>query len=165
VRPVIAAAFRRPTIADLARATGPRVSAPEPIEDEVFGRKRYYSMALSMPNLTSSSGSWILRFAELNQSNAGGNLVPPIAVVKVDPAYPPSLMREHVEGTVVLYALIRSDGSVSAVRVLHGVDQRLDENARVALAQWHFRPATKNGSAVDLEAVVQIPFRAAKMIF
>jgi hypothetical protein len=28
-----------------------------------------------------------------------------------------------------------------------------------ALARWHFRPGTKNGEPVALEAVVQIPFR------
>jgi TonB family protein len=61
--------------------------------------------------------------------------------------------------------VIHSDGSVGDVRVLRGVDERLDENARVALMRWRFRPATKNGSAVDLEAVVQIPFQARKLPF
>jgi outer membrane biosynthesis protein TonB len=51
------------------------------------------------------------------------------------------------------------------VRVLHGVDERLDHNARIALARWQFRPATRNGSAVDLEAVVQIPFVAKRPAF
>jgi hypothetical protein len=30
-----------------------------------------------------------------------------------------------------------------------------------ALARWKFRPATRNGSPVELEAVIHIPFRAA----
>ncbi len=66
---------------------------------------------------------------------------------------------------MVLYAIIHADGSVGDVRVLHGIDRRLDENACVALSRWHFRPATKNGSAVELEAVVQIPFRVRKLQF
>jgi hypothetical protein len=49
--------------------------------------------------------------------------------------------------------------------VLRGVDARLDENARVALSQWRFRPATKNGAAVDLEAVIHIPFKVKKLPF
>jgi TonB family protein len=61
--------------------------------------------------------------------------------------------------------VIRSDGSVGDVRVLRGVDDRLDEYAREALLQWHFLPALKNGSAVDLEAVVIIPFRPLRMRF
>jgi len=31
------------------------------------------------------------------------------------------------------------------------------------LLRWHFAPATKNGSPVDLEAVVRIPFRARRI--
>ena len=37
------------------------------IEQRVFGTKRYYSLIMNMPNLTSASGSWIIRFAELKQ--------------------------------------------------------------------------------------------------
>ena len=137
------------------------------IESEVFGDRKYYSMALNMPNLTSSGTSWIIRFAEMNPQpgSAGGLVSAPVALSKVDPAYPPTLMRDRVEGTVILYAVIRSDGSVSEVRVLQGVDDILDENARDALRKWHFRPGTKNGAPVDLEAVFKIPFRAPRKIF
>jgi Gram-negative bacterial TonB protein C-terminal len=41
----------------------------------------------------------------------------------------------------------------------------LDENAKVALTRWHFRPAMKNGMPVDLEAVVQIPFKSRRVGF
>jgi TonB family protein len=144
----------------LARQTRPgAVDNPSPIEDEVFAGKRYYSLTMNMPNLTSASGSWVMRFAELHPTPVRGDLTAPVATAKVDPAYPAELMRSGVEGTVVLYAVIRSDGSVGSVRVLRGFDSQLDENARIALSRWHFRPATKNGEAVDLEAVVQIPFR------
>ncbi len=39
-------------------------------------------------------------------------------------------MRRNVQGTVTLYAVIRSDGSVGEVRVLQGVDDRLDAYAK-----------------------------------
>ncbi|MBZ5648613.1 MAG: TonB family protein [Acidobacteriia bacterium] len=159
-------------LADIARATAPgstmnRPDAPETgkIEDKVFGPKKYYSMILNMPNLTSAGGSWIMRFAELKQTGAPGELTAPVAMSKVDPAYPPELMRKNVEGTVTLYAVIRADGTVGEIRVLEGLDDKLDENAKRALGRWHFRPATKNGNAVDLEAVVFIPFKARKASF
>ena len=85
----------------------------------------------------------------------------PVATQKVDPAYPMELMRRNVHGTVTLYAVIRNDGSVTDIRVLRGVDDNLDEFARAALSRWRFRPATKNGSPVDLEAVIMIPFPAS----
>jgi len=116
-----------------------------------------------MPNLTSASGSWIVRFAELTPTVEPGELTSPVAVNKVDPKYPPELRRQRVEGTVTLYAIIGADGKVREAKVLSGVDTELDENARIALTRWQFRPARKNGAAVDLEAVVWIPFRAGEV--
>ena len=159
----------------MAKATPPRVSAvPQPVssgssahyptelEKKVFGDRKFYSMTLNMPNLNSAGGSWVIRFAELKEDSAHGDLVAPLATRKVDPGYPAELMRRNVQGTVTLYAVIHSDGSVGEVRVLRGVDERLDEYARAALSRWHFTPGTKNGYAVDLEAVVLIPFRAVR---
>ncbi len=156
-------AAMRPSPADVARSTRPNVTItqePEKVEDSIFAGKKYYSMMLNMPNLTSSGGSWIIRFAELKENGDKGDLTAPVAMLKVDPAYPVDLMQAKIEGVVTLYAVIKSDGSVDAVKILRGFDDTLDENARLALSRWRFRPATKNGSAVDLEAVVQIPFKA-----
>lgn len=137
--------------------------APSAIDREVFGNKKFYSVTLNMPNLNSRSGSWVIRFAELNQDNQQGELTAPVVVEKVDPAYPGILMRRHVEGTVTLYAVIGADGSVGDVRILRGVDNRLDAAARDALKRCHFRPATKNGLAVALEAVIRIPFEVHRI--
>lgn len=157
----------------LAEATPSRVTAtprhpavpddvPNETERQVFGIRRFYSMSLNMPNLNSGGGSWVIRFAELKQSEDRGVLMAPVATQKVDPAYPAALMRENVEGTVTLYAVIQSDGSVGDVRVLRSVDDRLDTYASTALSRWHFLPATKNGNPVAVEAVVMIPFRAIR---
>ena len=117
-------------------------------------------MILNMPNLNSAGGSWIIRFAEKSRSETDADLTAPQATRKVDPGYPTELMRQNVHGTVILYAVIRRDGSVGEVRVLSSVDERLDQFARTALSRWQFRPATKNGDPVDLEAVVTIPFQS-----
>ena len=157
---VLMASLAKPSLPPPRRS--PTIDTPATgLEGQIFGDKRFYSMVLNMPNLTSRSGSWVIKFAELKQSEMIGDLLAPVATLKVDPAYPPELMRERVEGTVVLYAVIHSDGHVDDVRVLSSVDSRLDHNAIRALSRWHFRPATKNGRAVALEAVVQIPFRVS----
>ena len=144
------------------RADQPR----DRVDTKVFGTRRHYSMRLSMPNLASSTGSWSIRFAELNATGHGGSdLSAPEAITKVDPAYPQDLMHDRVEGVVVLYAVIHADGSVGDVRVLEGFDERLNENARKALAQWRFRPGTKDGLPVDIEAVVRVPFKVPRREF
>ncbi len=167
-QPRVMASLETSRLANLARDSRfsrSNLDGPGKIEDKIFGDKPYSSIMLNMPNLTSAGGSWVIRFAELNQSSSKGNITPPQPTLKVDPAYPAELMRDGVEGTVTLYAVIHKDGTVGQVRVLRGVEQRLDENARVALSRWKFRPAMKNGLAVDLEAVFQIPFAAGRMPF
>lgn len=136
---------------------------PGQVEKTIFGDRRFYSMTMNMPNLNSAGGSWVIRFAELKQNQNVGALVAPVATQEVDPGYPAELMRHNISGTVTLYAVIRRDGSVGEVRILVSADDRLDEYARNALLRWRFQPATKNGSAVDLEAIVIIPFKPARM--
>jgi protein TonB len=142
-------------------ANNPAVAARRPT-DAVFGAKRVYQMQINLPNLTSAGGSWIIRFAEMARSADTSELSTPVATMQVDPAYPQTLQSDGVQGTVVLYAVIHADGTVGDVRVLHGVHERLDDNAMKALSRWKFRPATKSGSPVEIEAVVQIPFYARR---
>jgi TonB family protein len=144
----------------IPRGAGGSDRPPTEMERSIFHDRRSYSMILNMPNLNSVGGSWIIRFAEKTQSDNSSELTVPQATRKVDPGYPTELMRENVQGTVILYAIIRSDGTVGDVRVLSSVDERLDQFARAALGRWQFKPATRNGIAVDLDAVVTIPFRA-----
>ena len=132
------------------------------LDRQVFGPRRVYSMTLNMPNLNSSGGSWVIRFSELKEESAKGELFAPEATHKVDPGYPIELIRQNVQGMVTLRAVIHSDGRVSDVKVLNSPDERLDTYARAAFEQWQFRPGMKNGNAVALEAVVTIPFRIRK---
>ncbi len=161
---------------EMASATPPRVGgaktaapvSPDKATDvdrQVFGGKHFYSMTSNTPNLNSSTGSWVIRYAELKANQRPGELNAPDAIQKSDPGYPIELMRANVQGTVTLYAIIHADGTVGEIRVLTSPDDRLDALAKTALAKWRFRPATKDGQPVALEAVVVIPFRAKNTNF
>ena len=137
--------------------------------EQVFNSKKIYTLYVNMPNLNSTVGSWVLNFSELRSSGdsshlSGTALASPIPTKKVDPKYPPTLANDHVEGEIVLYAVIRRDGSVDSIQLVHGLDQQLDSNSMSALAQWTFRPATRplNGQdqPIELEAIIHIPFHA-----
>jgi TonB family protein len=170
VNPNLIASARPPSVHNAeARPSESAVKLSE-AERAVFAGRKFYSLTLNMPNLNSAGGSWVIRFAEKNHetTNPGNdavaaNLSQPMATRKVDPAYPLQLMRENVAGTVILYAVIHADGSVGNVRILRGVDERLDRFAAEAVAQWKFNPATRNGSPVDVEATFQIPFRPSRV--
>lgn len=145
-----------------AHVSGDKVTE---VERQVFGSRRFYSMIANMPNLNSATGSWIIRYAELKDNQQPGVLTTPDAFQKTDPGYPIELMRANVQGTVTLYAVIHSDGTVGDIRVLSSPDERLEPFAKSALARWKFHPAMKDGKPVALEAVVLIPFRANRNAF
>jgi len=151
----------------LERTAPPNFAAlpPGAKPEQIFASRRVYTLNVNMPNLNSATGSWILNFSELRSSSdaprvISSDLSGPVPLKKIDPKYPPTLISEHVEGEVILYAILRSDGSVDSIQLVRGLDEQLDANAMNALSQWKFRPAIKHGSPVDLETIVHIPFHA-----
>ncbi|MGA3295758.1 MAG: TonB family protein [Candidatus Acidiferrales bacterium] len=131
--------------------------------EKILSGKEVYTLHVNLPNLTSATGSWILNFAQLDEDDRPpfrpkGKLSGPEPIEKADPEYPPEMIKEHVQGEVVLYAIIRKDGSVDSIQIVRGIEPQLDRNAIAALAKWKFRPGTREGVPVDLEAVVHIPF-------
>jgi TonB family protein len=158
----------RARIVDAPERTGPPNFAalgPGAKPEQVFASKKVYKLLVNMPNLNSATGSWILNFSELRSSSsaphvASADLTGPSPIKKSDPRYPTELINQHVEGEVVLYAVIRADGSVDSVELVRGLDEQLDNNAMQALTQWKFKPASRQGTPIDLEAIVHIPFHA-----
>jgi TonB family protein len=66
-----------------------------------------------------------------------------------------------VQGDVILRVKFTSSGHVVVQGVVHGLGHGLDEEARRAAQQIHFRPATRNGQAVDLTTNITITFQLA----
>jgi TonB family protein len=175
VNPNLIANLRPPRIPARMQSVGESKLSEE--EQAIFGNRKFYSLSLNMPNLNSAGGSWIVRFAAVKPGAASSTppsraasgdsspegLSAPSATRKVDPAYPQELMRQNVGGTVILYAVIHTNGTVGNVRVLRSVDQRIDHFASEAIAKWQFQPALKNGAPVDVEATFSIPFRPARV--
>lgn len=136
--------------------------APGAPPEEIFARHRVYSLNVNMPNLNSATGSWIIHFSELHLSSGAyrnDTVSTPVPVRKVDPEYPQDLLREHVQGEVILYGVIRADGSVDSIQVVRKLDPKLDANSIAAFRQWKFEPAMKDGAPIAMEAIVHIPFR------
>ena len=142
-------------------------SGESPLRDYESRGGPVYTVAINAPNFTSKRGSWIFRFAELSAdgpvpspTTPVASLTAPSAIVKVDPKYAPEVVREKLEGVVILFAVLRKDGTIDgeSVRVIRKVDSRLDLSAREALLSWKFKPSERNGIAVDIQMEVSIPF-------
>lgn len=66
-----------------------------------------------------------------------------------------------VQGDVILRVTFTAAGHVVVDGVVHGLGHGLDEEARKVAEQIRFRPATRNGQAVDLTTNITITFQLA----
>jgi protein TonB len=88
----------------------------------------------------------------------GGNIRPPQKVTDVAPVYPAIARAAHVDGIVILEAVIGEDGGVRDVRVLRSI-QLLDGAAVEAVRQWRFTPTLLNGEPVPVVMTITVAFR------
>ena len=78
-------------------------------------------------------------------------------VVDVPPVYPEISRRAHIQGVVILEAVLDAKGNVASVRVLRSVPT-LDQAAIDAVQQWRFSPALLNGQPVPVVMTVTVNF-------
>ncbi len=67
----------------------------------------------------------------------------------------------RVQGDVILRVTFTASGQVAVLSVVHGLGHGLDEEARRVAQQIRFRPAKRNGQAVDLTTNITITFQLA----
>ncbi|MFP5235188.1 MAG: energy transducer TonB [Acidobacteriota bacterium] len=67
----------------------------------------------------------------------------------------------RIQGDVVLRVTFTASGQVLVKGVVHSLGHGLDEEARRVAQQIRFRPATRNGQAVDLTTNITITFQLA----
>lgn len=87
----------------------------------------------------------------------GGQIQAPALIRRVEPAYPDIAVLAKVTGTVILEALVTTDGSVESVRVLRSV-KFLDGPAVDAVKQWRYSPLVLNGTATPFLLTVTLTF-------
>ncbi len=76
----------------------------------------------------------------------------------VTPTYPRQAVTLHLEGEVVLLALVKADGTVNGCEIESSSGHDLlDDAAKAALLQWRFKPHVVDGLARPFTA--RIPFQ------
>ena len=85
-------------------------------------------------------------------------VTPPVAIETMAPPYPELARRAHIEGVVVLDAVIGADGAVREVRVAQGVSPLLDPAAVEAVRRWRYRPASVGARPVAVLLKVVLTF-------
>lgn len=80
---------------------------------------------------------------------------------KPAPAYTAEARRLNIEGEVVLEAVFMASGHLRVLRTVKSLGHGLDEMAFRAAEAIRYRPAERNGRAVDVTAAVHILFQLA----
>ena len=73
----------------------------------------------------------------------------PVIVTRVEPGYPPAMMRAGVPATVVVRCIIGKNGEVRDAQVTVPAQPPFNAEVLKAVAQWRFTPGSLNGRAVD----------------
>ena len=88
-----------------------------------------------------------------------GATTAPTLIYKIEPEFSEEARKARFEGTVVLYAEVDQSGRAINVRVMRSVGLGLDEKAIAAVAQWRFKPGTRNGKPAAMPATIEVNFR------
>ena len=99
------------------------------------------------------------RQAKSNALHIGGGVTAPKVLHKMEPEYTEEGRVAKYQGTVVLAVEIDPNGVAQNIRIVKGLGFGLDENAVMAVQQWRFQPATKDGAAVTVQARIEVNFR------
>jgi TonB family protein len=92
----------------------------------------------------------------------GGNVTPVRLVRKTNPEYPAEVQQLGVEGTVVVRAVISTEGAVLNPEVVSTVDPRLAKAALDAVRAWLYEPARLNGQPVETRTNIKVDFQLAQ---
>jgi bla regulator protein blaR1 len=84
-----------------------------------------------------------------------------LIVKKVQPVYPEAAKKAHIQGEVVLRAIIGKEGDVENLQVVSGPAE-LAPAAIDAVKQWKYRPYMKDGQAVEVETEISVNFTLMK---
>jgi protein TonB len=80
-----------------------------------------------------------------------------LVIRQVAPQYPAVARQAHIQGTVVLQAVIGKDGNIQNLHVLSG-NPMLTQAAMDAVKQWRYKPFRLNGEAVEADTEINVKF-------
>ena len=76
---------------------------------------------------------------------------------KVQPAYPPDARQAHIQGVVLLQAVISKEGVIADLKLISG-PRELAPAAIEAIRQWRYKPYLLYGDPVEVETQIQVNF-------
>jgi TonB family protein len=75
------------------------------------------------------------------------------------PAYTEEAKGLRIQGDVVLRLRVGTDGSATVLQVVRGIGHGLDESAQKSVAQYRFKPAMRDGVAIEQIVTITVAFK------
>ena len=114
------------------------------------------SLITSAHHGTAVSAAEIPKRLRISQGVAVGMLQ-----TRIEPVYPSIALKAHVQGTVLLHAIIATDGHVENIQLIQG-HPMLVEAAINAVRQWRYAPYRLSGEPVEVDTTVSVNFHIDK---
>ena len=88
-----------------------------------------------------------------------GDVQKPVKVYAPQPQYTEVARRARIQGTVIVEAVIDSNGLVTQLKMLKSLPLGLGDEALKTIRTWKFKPATLRGKPVDVYYTVTVTFQ------
>jgi len=88
----------------------------------------------------------------------GGNVQAASITHFVHPTYPLDAKMKHIQGTVMLHAIIGKDGRITNLEFLGGPPE-LKKAAMDAVQKWIYKPTLLLGKPVEVDTTIRVEFR------
>jgi TonB family protein len=86
------------------------------------------------------------------------DITPPRLSEVASPEYTAEAKKKRIEGSVTVAIVLDKKGDVVDAKVVKGLGHGLDENAILAVKEWKYKPAEKDGVPVAVKMDVQVDF-------
>lgn len=118
------------------------------------------ALALVQAPLTATDQPW----PPAGVARMGAGIKAPEIVKERKPGYTAAAMDAKIQGSVILEAVVLTNGRVGEVRVKQSLDREygLDAEAIAALKKWEFKPGMKDGVIVPVVVEVELTFTLRK---
>jgi len=88
----------------------------------------------------------------------GGASTAPVVLFQVEPEFSEEARKAKLQGVVMLYGEVDTNGRLRNIRVTRGLGLGLEEKAIEAVKQWRFRPGTLDGKPIVSAAAIEVNF-------
>jgi outer membrane biosynthesis protein TonB len=157
--PIPAKPSESPTYHTVSPSTPPAnletVEVPHTLRSTETVAKAKRDVAYTFPHSPPRSAS-PMRTVDVSSGVMAGNLVS-----SSPPSYPKLASLTHLQGKVVMQAIISKDGTVQNLHVIQG-HRLLRSAAKNSARTWRYRPYLVNGKPVEVATIVSVDFNLGR---